>query len=117
MGWYSLIKIVPLRINLYPEIFARILVEVDLTKPLTGRILVTMKEQKTNNEIEFFVEIDFENLPKLCGQCSVIGHGVLNCKSGAYMGDRLGYQEWRNGNQLKDEWQVPRSRSRLQSWK
>lgn len=60
----------------YLGLFARILLEVDFTKPLTRRILVTKKDLNICNEIEFFEKIDFENLPKFCEQCIIIGHDV-----------------------------------------
>lgn len=56
------IKIDPLLISLYLGIYARILVEVDLTMPLPDRILVTKTNQNNCDEFEFFVDIEFKSL-------------------------------------------------------
>lgn len=60
--------------------YARILVEVDLAKLNTRRILVTLNAVDSDNEIKFFVKIEFENLLKYCEECRMVGHDVLGCK-------------------------------------
>lgn len=60
--------------------FARILVEVDLAKPLTRRILVTMKEKTSCIDIEFFVDVNSESLPKYCDHCNVIDNDAMGCR-------------------------------------
>ncbi|CAL1412959.1 unnamed protein product [Linum trigynum] len=49
--------------------FARMAVEVDLSKPLVPRIRLDGKWQK----------VEFENLPIVCFECGKIGHTKLNC--------------------------------------
>ncbi|CAI0465448.1 unnamed protein product [Linum tenue] len=49
--------------------FARMAVEVDLSKPLVPRIRLDGKWQK----------VEFENLPVVCFECGKIGHTKLNC--------------------------------------
>lgn len=97
MGVGLPIKIDPLTLSLYHGLYARILVEVDLAKPITRRVLVTMKDASGDNEIEFFVEVVFENLPKFCEECKMVGHDVLGCKLGGYNNNSQTYKEhWRN---------------------
>lgn len=61
---------VPLRIHLAVEngIYARILVDVDYTSTIPNRILVKRKN------INFFVEIEYKNLPMFCTNYVMIGH-------------------------------------------
>lgn len=63
------LKIAPLTINLYYRIYARVLVEIDLARPVPERIFVTKKEL-----FEFFVDIEFRTLPKFYNFCRIIGH-------------------------------------------
>ncbi|CAI0553870.1 unnamed protein product [Linum tenue] len=51
--------------------FARMAVEVDLSKPLVPRIRLDGKWQK----------VEFGNLPIVCFECGKIGHTKLNCPS------------------------------------
>lgn len=80
MGVGLPIKIDPLTLSLYHGLFARILIELDLAKPLARRVLVTKKDQDSCNEMEFFAEIELENLPKYCEQCRFIGHDAGSCR-------------------------------------
>lgn len=54
--------------------FARILIDVDLNSNLRERILVEM------NVIDFYVDVEYENLPPFCHSCQIIGHFFKNCK-------------------------------------
>lgn len=54
--------------------FARVLVDMDLTKQMHYRVLVERKD------FAFFVEIEYENIPSYCSHCLKIGHYVDDCK-------------------------------------
>lgn len=69
MGVGLPIKLDPLTLSLYHGMYTRILVEVDLTEPLTRRVLVIEKDLDSCNEMEFFIDIDLKNVPKFCDQC------------------------------------------------
>ncbi|CAI0391111.1 unnamed protein product [Linum tenue] len=49
--------------------FARIAVEVDLSKPLVPRIYLDDKWQK----------VEYENIPAVCFECGRIGHSTATC--------------------------------------
>ncbi|CAI0626277.1 unnamed protein product [Linum tenue] len=51
--------------------FARMAVEVDLSKPLVPRIRLDGRWQK----------VEFENLPVVCFECGKIGHTKVSCPS------------------------------------
>jgi len=53
--------------------FARVLVDIDLTKELKYEVLVERKGYA------FFVEFAYENLPEFCDYCKIVGHSVHNC--------------------------------------
>jgi hypothetical protein len=54
--------------------FARILIDVDLSSNLHERILVE------RNDFDFYVDVEYENIPPFCNSCQIIGHSVNNCK-------------------------------------
>ena len=54
--------------------FARVLVDIDLTKELKYEVLVERKGYA------FFVELGYENLPDFCDYCKIVGHSVHNCR-------------------------------------
>ncbi|PNY08296.1 defensin-like protein [Trifolium pratense] len=54
--------------------FARILIDVDLNSNLRERILVE------RNDFDFYVDVEYENLPPFCHSCQIIGHSFKNCK-------------------------------------
>lgn len=54
--------------------FARVLVDIDLTKELKYEVLVERKGYA------FFVEFAYENLPDFCDYCNIVGHSVHNCR-------------------------------------
>ncbi|XP_058783255.1 uncharacterized protein LOC131657925 [Vicia villosa] len=54
--------------------FVRVLVDLDLTKDLSHKILVERVG------FAFFVDIEYEKIPEFCSYCSCIGHSVANCK-------------------------------------
>ncbi|XP_026459716.1 uncharacterized protein LOC113360422 [Papaver somniferum] len=55
--------------------YARVLVEIDLTKFITSKVQVDTKYGI------FEQVVQFTNLPKFCNHCSVIGHYVAECRS------------------------------------
>lgn len=71
-------KIVTKTLNIELGIYVRVLVEVDLAKLLSERILVTRRRggQNTKN----FVEVSYEKLPDLCKFCGFIGHQFSDCR-------------------------------------
>lgn len=77
MGVSLSIKIDPLMISLSHGMYARVLVEVDLVRPLQERILVAKEDSNNGNEIEFFVVIEVEKLPKFCDLCIMIGYDYM----------------------------------------
>lgn len=52
---------------------ARILVDVDMAAMLPEKILVKRKN------FNFFIGVIYENFPRYCPNCSVIGHDVEGC--------------------------------------
>ncbi|KAF9598280.1 hypothetical protein IFM89_026486, partial [Coptis chinensis] len=54
--------------------FALVLVEIDLAKPIPGKILVEEGEGKS-----FFQEVEVDKLPKFCPHCKVVGHIMDEC--------------------------------------
>jgi len=55
--------------------FARVCVEVDLTKPLVPGCPVGLSEEN-----EFFQEFAYEGISVYCYRCGVVGHRVEDCK-------------------------------------
>lgn len=53
--------------------YARVLVDLDLAKPLQGQILVERECYA------FLVGIEYEKLPLFCLVCAVIGRSLSNC--------------------------------------
>lgn len=52
-------------------LYARVLVDVNSTKPLPDDILVIRRNR------EFFVYIGYEHCPSYCEDCRVIGHSIV----------------------------------------
>lgn len=42
---------------------------------------MTMKDHASDTDLEFFVEIEYEKLPKFCEICSMMGHEITNCRN------------------------------------
>lgn len=66
----------PLTLSFGHGLFARLLVDIDLSKPLSEKILVTREVSNTS----FFVWIEYERIPKFCSICNFIGHENEVCK-------------------------------------
>jgi hypothetical protein len=54
--------------------FARVLIDIDLSKELRYEVLV----ERTG--YAFFVELEYENLPDFCVFCKAVGHNVEVCR-------------------------------------
>lgn len=54
--------------------FARILVDLDLSKRIFNEIMVEREG------FSFYVEIQYERLPDYCNNCATIGHSIGQCK-------------------------------------
>lgn len=54
--------------------FVRVLVDLDMTKELSYKVLVE------RIGFAFFVDIEYEKLPEFCKYCTCIGHSDINCK-------------------------------------
>lgn len=57
-----------------PLLYARVLVQIDLSKPLLYEVLVE------RNGFSFFVSVDYEKIPSYCAFCKTIGHEEGSCK-------------------------------------
>jgi len=54
--------------------FARVLIDIDLSKELRYEVLVERKGYA------FFVELEYENVPEFCVFCKTVGHSVSVCR-------------------------------------
>ena len=54
--------------------FARVLVDLDLSKELKYEVLVERKG------FAFFVELEYEKLPEFCDYCKLVGHNSVVCR-------------------------------------
>ena len=64
----------PLKVDLNTQLatrgkFARVAVEIDLTKPLLSQFTLDEENQK----------IEYEGLPQVCFHCGRVGHNMLFC--------------------------------------
>lgn len=51
----------------------------------------------SGTKIEFFMEIEYEKLPKFCDICSMMGHERMDCRSAENLNGNRGNQENTNG--------------------
>lgn len=51
-----------------------------MSGPLPERILITKRNQNSQSDFEFFVDLVFESLPKYCQQCGIIKHDMQFCR-------------------------------------
>lgn len=70
------------------EHYARILIDIDLAKPLKDQIRVDTDLEK------FWVSIEYENLPATCSSCQAIGHVTTNCHKNLIRSSKLPFCEW-----------------------
>ncbi|XP_058776586.1 uncharacterized protein LOC131650900 [Vicia villosa] len=54
--------------------YVRVLIDMDLTKPLNHNVLVERAG------FAFFADIEYENIPQFCEHCRKLGHAVQDCK-------------------------------------
>ncbi|KAL6218958.1 hypothetical protein ACLB2K_012165 [Fragaria x ananassa] len=69
------VRIDPNTIQCRYGLFARILVDVNLSGDLPADIVI-----KRNNGESFVQAVDYEKFPDLCSHCGNVGHCVRNCK-------------------------------------
>lgn len=62
-------------LNRYNGLYARVQIDVDCSMQLSERILV----KRTG--LNFFVRIEYEDMPEFCTLCSVIGHNRNSCRN------------------------------------
>lgn len=60
------LKIDPLTRNLYHDAYARVLVDVDFTQPLSEKNLTKMFDEDSNIDVNFSSPIQYEKLPNFC---------------------------------------------------
>lgn len=77
------LKIDPLSLSLYHEMYTRVLIDVDLTQPLPEKILVKMIDKENNLDISFFVPVFYETIPKFCINCATFSHSTVDCNVNA----------------------------------
>jgi hypothetical protein len=66
---------------------ARVLLEAD--KPLMRIVSLSPK-----GSASLFVQVVFEKQPKLCDQCGLMGHVVLECGTGEFLDEQIQYGDW-----------------------
>ncbi|XP_057962323.1 uncharacterized protein LOC131153869 [Malania oleifera] len=65
--------------------YARALVEIDVAKELKYSVRVHMPYGQTFNQ-----EVSYENVPKFCTFCNMLGHAEVNCKNKKEVEQRRG---------------------------
>ncbi|XP_057811449.1 uncharacterized protein LOC131025670 [Salvia miltiorrhiza] len=63
--------------------FARILIEIDMSKPLPNTLLVD------GDDVAFHIEFSYESLPLFCSRCKTTGHTADKCRKGKTSGDEV----------------------------
>lgn len=75
------LKIDSATLSMYQGLYARVLVDVDVSKNLPKKALASLKtEKKKKLNLSFFVNFFFEKLPNFCGVCKVLGHSDGKCR-------------------------------------
>ncbi|XP_024179202.1 uncharacterized protein LOC112185231 [Rosa chinensis] len=69
------VKIDPNTLDRRFGLFARVLVDIDLSSNLPTEVLIKRKNGET-----FVQSVDYEKLPDLCSHCGNVGHRVTACK-------------------------------------
>ncbi|KAK1388012.1 hypothetical protein POM88_016190 [Heracleum sosnowskyi] len=59
--------------------FAKLLIEVDVDKPLPDSLTVIIPNEDGVDPIEVTVRVEYPWRPSWCSQCSIFGHNVQNC--------------------------------------
>lgn len=58
---------------------AKVRVEVDLTKPKLNSVWVGQEDE--SNPLKGFAQnLEYENVPKYCRHCKLLGHSILQCR-------------------------------------
>lgn len=71
------IKIDPATLNRRVGLFARVLIDVDLSSNPPKQLLV----ERANGE-SILLKLEFEKFPDLCASCGNIGHSIVACRVG-----------------------------------
>lgn len=71
--------------------FARVLIDIDLSKELRYEVLVERKGYA------FFVELEYENVPEFCDYCRSVGHHVSVCRKAGKRNNDGTHQENNKG--------------------
>ncbi|KAK9942944.1 hypothetical protein M0R45_008584 [Rubus argutus] len=69
------IKIDPKTLNRSVGLYARLLVEVDVSQVLP----LSLRVERDNGEADVF-EVEFERCPQTCDRCGLLGHHVATCR-------------------------------------
>lgn len=80
MGVGLPLKVDPQTLNFDQAIYARNLVDVDCAGSLPKKLLVTVKCLEKKIDIDFFIMVSYEKVPKYCDFCSIIGHDNVTCR-------------------------------------
>lgn len=76
----TLLKIDPTTISMNRELYARVLVDVDVSKRLPEKVLALLKTEKKDININFLVNFSFGKLTSFCAVCKAIGRDDMSCK-------------------------------------
>ncbi|XP_062014529.1 uncharacterized protein LOC133731082 [Rosa rugosa] len=72
------LKLDPQTKNRTVGLFARILVDVDFSQPLHGKLRIT----RANGEV-VVIGVEYESEPDVCTRCGIVGHVAVTCRSKA----------------------------------
>lgn len=84
--------------------FARVLIDIDLSKELRYEVLVERKGYA------FFVELEYENVPEFCAYCRAVGHHVSVCRKAGNRNNDGTHQENNKGEpaeKIQDKGKAP----------
>lgn len=73
------LKIDPTTVSTYQGLHARVLVDVDVSNILPKKVLASLKTEKKDLNISFFVNFSFEKLSSFYGFYKALGYSDGNC--------------------------------------
>lgn len=68
------LKIDPLSISLYHGMYTRVLVDMDMLKPLTEKITAKLFDVEYSLDVSFFAPVTYETLPTYYTSCDAFTH-------------------------------------------